>query len=342
MEASRKYEQLSQEDRTLIAWMRQECKGVREIAKAVSRSPSTISRELRRNHCAKRGYAARSAHTLSQARRLQARPAPKLASGTWLRFMTLTLLSWQWSPEQASRALKQMHQDDTRKRVSHETIYQALYAHPGGELRRALSACLRQHRSRRRTLVERSEEKRGKLSQMLSIHMRDPAVNERVVPGHWEADLIKGARNASSVGVLVERTTRFVMLVKLADATAAAVLEGFAAKFATIPEELRLSMTYDQGKEMARHAELSARTKMPIYFCNPHSPWQRGTCENTNGLLRQYLPKKTDLSQHSQEDLDYIAAGLNGRPRLTLGDNCPLYALEALLKHPAQVGATPS
>lgn len=342
MEQQRKYEQLSQAERTLIAWMRQRRQGVREIARELKRSPSTISRELRRNLCPERGYAAQPAHTLSQARRCDARPAPKLVSGRWLRFMTLTMLSWRWSPQQASATLKQMNPDNASQRVSHETIYQSLYAHPGGELRRLLSACLRQQRSKRRTQADASEDKRGKLSQMLSIHMRDPQVNERKVPGHWEADLIKGARNASCVGVLVERSTRFVMLVKLADATAASVLEGFAAKFATIPDELRLSMTYDQGKEMARHVELSERTQMPIYFCDPHSPWQRGTCENTNGLLRQYLPKKTDLSVHDQAELDYIAAGLNGRPRASLGGNCPLYALEALLKPSAQTEPTPS
>jgi IS30 family transposase len=167
---------------------------------------------------------------------------------------------------------------------------------------------------------------------MVSIHLRPPAVNDRVMPGHWEGDFIKGAGNKSSVGVLVERTSRLVLLAKMDDATAASALAGFSAKLNSIAAPMRHSLTYDQGKEMARHAELAARTGVKVYFCDPHSPWQRGTCENTNGLLRQYLPKGTDLSAHSQDELDAIADSLNGRPRATHAFRTPLQVFAHMLK----------
>jgi IS30 family transposase len=173
--------------------------------------------------------------------------------------------------------------------ASHETIYNAIYAHPRGELRRQLIACLRHGRSTRMPR-KRGTDRRGQIPEMVSIHVRPPEVDDRVMPGHWEGDFIKGAGNQSSVGVLVERTSRLVLLAKMEDATAASALAGFTAKLNSIAAPLRQSFTYDQGKEMTRHQELSAATGVRVYFCDPHSPWQRGTCENTNGLLRQYLP----------------------------------------------------
>ena len=167
---------------------------------------------------------------------------------------------------------------------------------------------------------------------MISIHVRPPEIEDRVMPGHWEGDFIKGAGNQSSVGVLVERSSRLVLLAKLEDATAASALTGFSAKLNSIVEPMRHSLTYDQGKEMSRHAELREQTGMNVYFCNPHSPWQRGTCENTNGLLRQYMPKGTDLSVHTQEDLDAIADSLNNRPRATHEFNTPLAVFAAMLE----------
>ena len=214
--------------------------------------------------------------------------------------------------------------------VSHEAIYQAIYAVPRGELRRELLACLRQgkpHRGRR----SKDGERRGRICNMTSIHERPAEVAGRLVPGHWEGDLIKGAGNRSSVGTLVERTSRKVVLVKLADAKAETARDGFAAGLLAVPAPLRLTLTYDQGKEMARHRELAALTGLRVYFADPHAPWQRGSNENTNGLLRQYLPKGTNLSVFSQAELDAIAARLNGRPRKTLGFATPDEVFAALV-----------
>ena len=178
----------------------------------------------------------------------------------------------------------------------------------------------------------RGVDRRGQIPDMISIHVRPPEIEDRVMPGHWEGDFIKGAGNHSSVGVLVKRSSRLVLLAKMEDATAASALTGFSAKLNSIVEPMRHSLTYDQGKEMSRHAELREQTGMNVYFCNPHSPWQRGTCENTNGLLRQYMPKGTDLSVHTQEDLDAIADSLNNRPRATHEFNTPLAVFAAMLE----------
>ena len=175
-------------------------------------------------------------------------------------------------------------------------------------------------------------DRRGQLTDRLSIHVRPPAVDDRALPGHGEGDFIKGAGNRSAVGVLVERSSRLVLLAKMDDATAAAALEGYTRKLNGIAEPLRQSLTYDQGKEMARHAELTARTGVKVYFCDPHSPWQRGSCENTNGLLRQYLPKGTDLSVYSQEQLDAIADRLNQRPRAIHGYFPPISVYRAMME----------
>ena len=214
--------------------------------------------------------------------------------------------------------------------VSHEAIYQAIYAVPRGELRRELLACLRQgkpHRGRR----SKDGERRGRICNMTSIHERPAEVAGRLVPGHWEGDLIKGAGNRSSVGTLVERTSRKVVLVKLADAKAETARDGFAAGLLAVPAPLRLTLTYDQGKEMARHRELAALTGLRVYFADPHAPWQRGSNENTNGLLRQYLPKGTDLSVFSKAELDAIATRLNSRPRKMLGFATPDEVFAALV-----------
>lgn len=206
-------------------------------------------------------------------------------------------------------------------------------------LRRELIAALRQGHSSRKT---RSQciDRRGTLPDMLSIHLRPPEVNDRLVPGHWDGDLIKGASNRSSVGTLVERSSRLVLLAKMDNATAEAALQGFTAALNPIPSRMRQSLTYDQGKEMACHTELSAQLEMTVYFADPHSPWQRGSNENTNGLLRQYLPKGTDLSVYSQEQLEAIAYSLNTRPRKSLGFRTPLEVFAELLSktHPDAPG----
>ena len=325
----KRYQQLQPEERLTIASQHLQGSSIRAMARMLGRSPATVSRELARN-CGPERYASVPAQALSVARRVAGRRPAKLdpQGVTWR--IVLTLLDWKWSPQQISGTLKRMHPNDSSQRVSHETIYTAIYARPYGELRRQLVACLRHHRSDRMPR-SRGTDRRGQIPDMVSIHVRPPEVDDRVMPGHWEGDFIKGANNASSVGVLVERSSRLVLLAHMDDATAASALAGFSAKLNSIAAPLRQSFTYDQGKEMACHQELAAATGVKVYFCDPHSPWQRGTCENTNGLLRQYLPKGTDLSVYSQDDLDDIADSLNSRPRATHAFHSPFEVFATML-----------
>ena len=232
------------------------------------------------------------------------------------------LVARRWSPQQVAAKLRALYPHRPSLQVSHETIYTAIYAMPRGQLRREVVALLRQSRGQRRR-ARPGTDARGHLPDLPSIHLRPPEANERLLPGHWEGDLIKGAYNRSAVGTLVCRHSLFVMLAKVEDCTALGVLEGFRRTFAPLPEALRKTLTCDQGKEMALHRKLSEATGLAIYFADPHSPWQRGICENTNGLLRQYLPKGTDLSVHSQRQLDAIAWEMNTRPRKTLNWRSP-------------------
>jgi IS30 family transposase len=306
-----------------IASMKLQGASTRAIARVLARPASTISREIRRNSCCEVGYTSDTAMALQARRRQAARPMAKLDARSVGWGVVLTLLSWKWSPQQIAATLRRVYPDEPQRHVSHETIYTAIYAQPRGELRRQLIACLRQGRSTRMPR-SRGTDRRGQIPEMVSIHVRPPEIDDRVMPGHWEGDFIKGAGNKSSVGVLVERTSRLVLLARMEEATAAAALAGFTVKLNAIAAPMRQSLTYDQGKEMARHAELAANTGVRVYFCDPHSPWQRGTCENTNGLLRQYLPKGTDLSAYTQQELDAIADSLNNRPRATHDWRTPL------------------
>jgi len=318
-----------------IASMRQQGLSVRAIARTLGRSAATVSRELARNTCPTVGYASALAQARCTSRRAAGRPPAKLHVHGVAWRVVLTLLEWKWSPQQISGTLKRMWPNDPTLHVSHETIYTAIYAQPRGELRRQLITCLRQGRSTRLSRT-RGTDRRGQIPDMVSIRVRPPEVEDRVMPGHWEGDFIKGAGNQSSVGVLVERSSRLVLLAKMEDATAASALAGFTEKLNSIAAPLRQSFTYDQGKEMTRHRELTAATGVKVYFCDPHSPWQRGTCENTNGLLRQYLPKGTDLSVHSQDELDAIADSLNHRPRATHNFYSPLEVFAAMLATASQ------
>ena len=314
----------------VIASMKLQGESTRAIARVLSRPPSTISRELRRNSCSQAGYTSETAMARHAMRRRAAKPARKLdpAGVTWSA--VLTLLSWKWSPQQIAATLRRVFPQQPERHVSHETIYTAIYAHPRGELRRQLISLLRQGRSTRMPR-SRGEDRRGQIPDMVSIHVRPPEVDDRVMPGHWEGDLIKGAGNKSAVAVLVERSSRLVLLARMPDATAASALTAFSAKLQSIAEPMRQTLTYDQGKEMTRHAELTAATGVRVYFCDPHSPWQRPTCENTNGLLRQYLPKGTDLSVYTQDELDAIADSLNTRPRATHDWDNPLQVFARML-----------
>ena len=314
--------------------------GVREIARALGRSPSTISRELHRNcptdssgqYVARHRYRATVAQ--AHAERRARRPKPtKLAGLPGLHEYVQSMLTGRarYSPEQISARLKVEFPDDERMRISHETIYQELYVQGRGELRRELTRCLRTGRAMRRP-KRRADSRRQRIKDMVMISERPAEVADRAVPGHWEGDLIVGRDHASAVGTLVERSTRFVMLLHLpGDLTASTVRDAIAAKILTLPVALRRSLTWDQGIEMTQHLQLRIDTGLDIYFCDPHSPWQRGSNENTNGLLRQYLPKGTDLSVHTALDLDDIADGLNERPRKTLGWKTPTEAITELL-----------
>jgi IS30 family transposase len=302
--------------------MRDDQCSIRCIAKRLCRSPSTISRELLRSGGSE-VYDAGHAHRQSEARRVAPRRLPKMHPDGTLFLVVRLCLQLRWSPQQIAAILKSMWPDDSSKTVSHETIYNALYLHPRGELKREMIACLRHHNQVRKPR-SRGVDRRGLIKDMQSIHIRPPEVEDRIIPGHWEGDLIKGAGNRSSVGTLVERTTRFVVLAKMNDAGTVSVVDSFSAVLNRQPAAMRKTMTYDQGREMHGHKILTERTGVQIYFADPHSPWQRGSNENTNGLLRQYMPKGADLSVYSQDELDDIALSLNTRPRQTLGFRTPL------------------
>ena len=332
------YTPLDAEERATIMLMRQERKGAREIGRFLNRSPGTISRELDRDLVSESGYVASLAGAQARRLRIKPRKESKLAVGGLLFGVVVDHLKKKWSPEQITGTLKGMHPDQPAQRVSHETIYHTRYAMPRGELRRELIACLRWSRDKRRSKT-RAPDSRGHIAAMQSIHLRPPEVADRVIPGHWEADMIKGAMNRSSVGTLVERTTLMVVLAKMPDGTAQSALDGFSEALSAIPPELRKTFTYDQGREMRKHAQLTERTGVAVYFCDPHSPWQRGLNEHTNGLLRQYLPKGTDLSIYTQVQLDEIAWRLNTRPRKSLGFRSPVEVYSALL-HNMQTAKT--
>lgn len=335
MEDRTTYKQLKPEERFLIASMKLQGSKPRAIAHVLGRPASTVSRELRRNATAEGGYCAQSAMSQHARRRQAARPAAKLDLQSVQWSVVVTMLSWKWSPQQIAATLKRVFPNDPERHVSHETIYTAIYAHPKGELRRELIACLRHGKSTRMPR-SRGTDRRGQIPEMVSIHVRPPEVQDRVMPGHWEGDLIKGAGNKSAVGVLVERSSRLVLLARMPDATASSALAAFTAKLNSIAAPMRQSLTYDQGREMAYHAELARATNIRVYFCDPHSPWQRGTCENTNGLLRQYLPKGTDLSVYTQQELDAIADSLNTRPRATHNWRNPLEVFALMLANSHQ------
>jgi IS30 family transposase len=334
---------LSFPEREEIAILFAQDVGVRAIARRIGRDPSTISRELRRNAATRSGrWDYRASTAQWHAERRLARPKlSKLATNDRLRAHVQDKLSGpgRWSPEQITRRLTLDFAEDESMRVSPETIYRSLYVQGRGALRRELTECLRTGRAVRKP--KRRPNVRGKRSipPEIMISERPAEIEDRAVPGHWEGDLIIGT-GQSAIGTLVERKTRYVLLVPLprlpqlaqgergwtgraAETVAAAV----AATITTLPGELRRSLTWDQGSEMWAHAKLKIDANIDVYFCDPHSPWQRGSNENTNGLLRQYFPKGTDLSVHTPEHLAEIAVALNGRPRKTLGWRTPAETL---------------
>jgi IS30 family transposase len=340
---------------------------MRSMAERLKRAPSTIKREIdnntelrarknprksgyRRKHAfganqsgasAKVDYRAMSAHDRS-ADRARRPKLSNLSKNDTLRHEVQSRLELRHSPEQIALRLRVDFPDKPEMWVSHEAIYQALYVQGRGALRRELHQCLRTKRAIRRSQHQPAT-RQGRIPDMINISQRPPTVNDRAVPGHWEGDLIMGSTASNSaIGTLVERTTRFVMLLHLPDGhTAEAVQDAIIAKITELPEHLRLSLTWDQGTEMTNHKAIAKATDLDIYFCDPHSPWQRGSNENTNGLLRQYFPKGTDLSFWGPGYLDQVAAELNGRPRKTLGWRTPAEALNELLSNPPSVASMP-
>jgi transposase, IS30 family len=300
----------------------------REIARVLGRSPSTVCREIRAGG-GRRWYRAVKAER--RAQRCARRPkATKLSGCARLVAEIERGLELGWSPQQISARLRVEFPDDPVMRISHETIYLSLYVQSRGELRRQLTAELRSARTARKS--QGQAQKRGRIIDMINISERPAEVQDRAVPGHWEGDLICGAHNRSAIATLVERQTRYVMLAYLgADRSTAGVIEALKGQITGLPEHLKRSLTWDQGPELAAHKQFTVDTGVKVFFCDPHSPWQRGSNENTNGLLRQYLPKSTDLAVHDQGELDRIAAQLNGRPRQTLGWMNPAEKMTELL-----------
>jgi IS30 family transposase len=380
---------LSFAEREEIAILHDRDVGVREIARRLGRAPSTISREARRNASTRSNeltYRASTAQWHAERRasrpkvaklvandRLRAyvedrlsgtitRPDGELVAGPEVRFKgrrhgRRADRRWAkaWSPEQISNRLRIDFPDDESMRISHEAIYQALYVQGRGALKRELVACLRTGRALRVPRARTKASGKKFVTAEVMISQRPAEADDRAVPGHWEGDLIVGL-DSSAIGTLVERTTRFTMLLHLppmgghhdelrtkngpplAGHGAEAVRDEISRVIATLPDQLRRSLTWDQGSEMAQHAQLRIDTGLDIYFCDPRSPWQRGTNENTNGLLRQYFPKGTDLSRHPRDDLDAVALALNTRPRKTLSWRTPAEALDELLQSPQQGG----
>jgi transposase, IS30 family len=327
----RRSDQLSAGDREQIAVALHANTSFRMIARQVGKAPSTISREVARNGGRDR-YEGWKAHdrALEQMSRPQQRWFERCPEA-WT-FVVAQLRTKKWSPEQIAGRLRTEFPDQPEMWVSHETIYQSIYVQAKGTLKAELAECLRSNRTRRQPQRRAAKAVQGaKIANMVNISERPAEAADRAVPGHWEGDLIIGRYSRSAVATLVERSTRFGMLIKLDDQTANHVADRISERVVTLPDQFRRSLTWDQGSEMAAHQRFKVATGVPVYFCDPRSPWQRGTNENWNGLVRQFLPKGTDLSVHSQADLDNIAELLNERPRKTLDFMTPSERFNELL-----------
>jgi IS30 family transposase len=313
----------------------------RALARKLSRAPSSVSREVRRNGGRERYRAGEADVAAAQRRR---RPKlSKLALSPQLCLEVEAGLKKRWSPKQISAWLKREYWDNPLMQISPETIYISLYVQGRGTLRKELAKHLRTQRTYRRAKNEMHPATRGKIPNAILISQRPAEAEDRAVPGHWEGDLLLGTPT-TAIGTLVERSTRYVILFALARGTARAeaVREGIAASIVKLPASLRRSVTWDQGHEMVQHQRFTVDTGVAVYFCDPHSPWQRGTNENTNGLLRQYFPKSHTLARVTQAELDNVADELNGRPRETLGWKTPAEALSQLLKESSAVRGAPT
>ena len=317
-------------EREEIALGRAAGESLRVIAARIGRNVSTVSRELARNGDASGGYRATAAHAKAHERASRPKPA-KLVSNPALRERVEHYLEKRYSPEQIAGRLRVDFPDEPEMWVSTETIYQSLYVQSRGALRRELAKCLRTGRALRQP-CRKPGQRKNRIPGMVNIAERPAEAEDRAVPGHWEGDLIIGAKNATAIGTLVERSTGYVLLVHLPTGyKPEQVAPALAAKIQTLPETLRRSLTWDQGPEMRDWKQVRVAADIDIFFCDPHAPWQRGTNENTNGLLRQYFPKGSDLSVHSAADLDWVAQELNDRPRKRLGFHKPIEEIQDLL-----------
>src|SRR5215470_3881222 len=301
---------------------------IRRIAQGLGRAPSTVSREIRRNGGI-RGYRANQADRRTWERASRPKPC-RLALHRELRWRVAQKLALQWSPEQISGWLKQEFPTDQDMQISHEAIYRSLFVQTRGVLKKELTAQLRTRRQMRHAKGGKAKNGQGHILDMVSIRERPAEAEDRAVPGHWEGDLLTGA-NDTHIATLVERQSRFTMLVKIPRKDTSTVVATLAKHIRKLPEELRRSLTWDQGKEMSGHKRVAVATNVQVYFCDPRSPWQRGSNENTNGLLRQYFPRGTDLSRFSQAYLNGIALRLNQRPRKTLAFETPANRLQLVL-----------
>jgi len=328
-ERRRSARHLSFEEREVISRGLAAGQAMRVIAQSLGRRPSTISREVSRNG-GRRSYRAADAERCAWERARRPKPC-LLACDERLRDLVAEKLSWDWSPKQISQWLERAFPRDHNLRVSAETIYRSLFVQARGVLKKELVGHLRLAGRIRRPSQDRSEGLRGKIVGAVSIRERPAEAEDRAVPGHWEGDLLAGSNN-SYIATLVERHTRFVMLIKLAGKDTTSVIAALTQHVRRLPAELCRSLTWDRGHEMADHTKFTLATDVQVYFCDPQSPWQRGSNENTNGLLRQYFPKGTDLSSYSQSYLNQIALRLNTRPRQTLGFASPAETLAAVLR----------
>lgn len=320
------YKRLNSEERELISILTAFSYTASGIAEILSRSISTITREIRRNSSAG-VYRAFPAHSKARERqRYTHKRKLKIDSDPDLKTDILVKLRLFWSPKQISNWLKM----ERGKLISNETIYQYIYLLGRGELKKELIPCLRQRKPRRKNR-KGVHEKRGTIPNMISIDERPKEVEDRTIPGHWEGDLILGKDHKSAIGTIVERQTRYVLLVHLKAKDAKSVRKAFAKKLKEIPKSLAKTLTYDRGKEMTEHVEFTIATGIKVFFCDPHSPWQRGTCENTNGLIRNFFPKGTDFGNVDTKKLQWVQEALNERPRQTLGFKTPKDALNKLI-----------
>lgn len=305
-----------------------------DIARSLGRSPSTISREIRGGSCNRytyrAGVASRRAQRKASARKSGKR---KLAVNEPLWRYVTRRLRLQWSPDQIAQALVREYLNDTTMRIAPDTIYTTVYVLPKGALKKELLSCLRrEHKRRYHRRSANQPANQRKLADMVLIDKRPAAVNERIVPGHWEGDLLIGKNRQSAMGSLTERTTRTTILVPLKNRTASEVRRAFVREFKKLPKQMRLTLTYDQGREMAEHQLFAKQTNMQVYFAHPASPWERGTNENTNGLIRQYFPKGTNFSKISRREIKWAQNRLNGRPRKALDYQTPYEVFNKLLR----------